>query len=114
MLRPGGKIAVLDFNNSSDPFVDGFQEFSLQNIVVPAAKLYGLGAEYEYLRPSIKQFATGVHFASQFACFMCIAVDWVPCCSVIRYPAALSLILQCRSATGNDGKGSWLLQGNTL
>ena len=59
VLKPGGKVAILDFNNSTDPLVDGFQEFSLQNIVVPAARLYGLAAEYEYLRPSIKQFATG-------------------------------------------------------
>lgn len=27
--------------------------------MVPAAKQYGLGAEYEYLRPSIKRFPTG-------------------------------------------------------
>ena len=60
MLKPGAKVAVLDFNNSDNPVVDQFQAFSLQNIVVPAARLYGLAEEYEYLRPSIKQFATGV------------------------------------------------------
>ncbi|KAL3146980.1 hypothetical protein ABBQ38_014948 [Trebouxia sp. C0009 RCD-2024] len=59
VLKPGSTVAVLDFNNSEDPFVDQFQEFSLQNIVVPAARLYGLAEEYEYLRPSIKRFATG-------------------------------------------------------
>lgn len=59
VLKPGGKVAILDFNNSTDPLVDAFQAFSLENIVVPAARLYGLAAEYEYLRPSIKQFATG-------------------------------------------------------
>ena len=30
-----------------------------QNLVVPAARQYRLEAEYEYLRPSIKQFPTG-------------------------------------------------------
>ena len=30
-----------------------------QNLVVPAARQYGLQEEYEYLRPSIKQFPTG-------------------------------------------------------
>ena len=60
MLKPGSTVAVLDFNNSEDPLVDQFQEFSLQNIVVPAARLYGLAEEYEYLRPSIKRFATGI------------------------------------------------------
>ncbi|KAL3134308.1 hypothetical protein ABBQ38_006570 [Trebouxia sp. C0009 RCD-2024] len=59
VLKPGSSVAVLDFNNSEDPFVVQFQELSLQNIVVPAARLYGLAEEYEYLRPSIKRFATG-------------------------------------------------------
>jgi len=30
-----------------------------QNLVVPTARQYGLADEYEYLRPSIKQFPTG-------------------------------------------------------
>lgn len=59
VLKPGAKVAVLDFNNTDDQFVDWFQGFSLENIVVPAARLYGLAEEYEYLRPSIKRFATG-------------------------------------------------------
>ena len=61
VLKPGSKVAVLDFNNTDDPLVDQFQAFSLENIVVPAARLYGLAEEYEYLRPSIKRFATGSH-----------------------------------------------------
>lgn len=68
VLKPGAKAAVLDFNNSSDALVDGFQEFSLQNIVVPAARAYGLAAEYEYLRPSIKRFATGESILPQPFC----------------------------------------------
>ena len=66
VLKPGAKVAVLDFNNTDDQFVDWFQGFSLENIVVPAAKLYGLAEEYEYLRPSIKRFATGL-----FTCLVC-------------------------------------------
>ena len=57
---------MLDFNNTDDQFVDWFQGFSLENIVVPAARLYGLAEEYEYLRPSIKRFATGL-----FTCSVC-------------------------------------------
>lgn len=60
VLKPDSMVAVLDFNNSEDALVDQFQEFSLQNIVVPAARMYGLAEEYEYLRPSIKRFATGM------------------------------------------------------
>lgn len=59
VLKPGARVAVLDFNNTDDALVDWFQGFSLENIVVPAARLYGLAEEYEYLRPSIKRFATG-------------------------------------------------------
>lgn len=35
------------------------QGWALQNVVVPAASLYGMQDEYAYLRPSIKRFATG-------------------------------------------------------
>ena len=35
------------------------QAFLLDQLVVPAARGYGLEAEYKYLRPSIKQFPTG-------------------------------------------------------
>lgn len=66
VLKPGAKVAVLDFNNTDDQFTDWFQGFSLENIVVPAAQLYGLAEEYEYLRPSIKRFATGL-----FRCSVC-------------------------------------------
>lgn len=59
VLRPGSKVAILDFNNTDNQLVDWFQGFSLDNIVVPAARMYNLAEEYEYLRPSIKRFATG-------------------------------------------------------
>lgn len=49
----------MDFNNSTDPNVDSVQAWFLENLVVPAARQYGLEAEYEYLRPSIKMFPTG-------------------------------------------------------
>lgn len=59
VLKPGAKVAILDFNNSEDPTVDSIQEWALQNVVVPAAKMYKLEDEYAYLRPSIKMFPTG-------------------------------------------------------
>jgi len=71
VLKPGAQVAVLDFNNTDDQFVDWFQGFSLENIVVPAAKLYGLAEEYEYLRPSIKRFATGL-----FTCSVSHVFPW--------------------------------------
>ncbi|EFJ45291.1 hypothetical protein VOLCADRAFT_75878 [Volvox carteri f. nagariensis] len=59
VLRPGCSAAILDFNNCTDPFTDAVQAFFLERLVVPAARRYGLSAEYEYLRPSIKRFPTG-------------------------------------------------------
>ena len=59
VLRPGGKVAILDFNNSTNPIVDGVQMVALENVVVPAATSFGLAEEYRYLRPSIKRFPTG-------------------------------------------------------
>ena len=35
------------------------QGWALENVVVPMARSYGLGEEYEYLRPSIKRFPNG-------------------------------------------------------
>ena len=59
MTRPGAKCAVLDFNNSPDPAVRAVQGFFLDNLVVPVARGLGVAAEYEYLKPSIAEFATG-------------------------------------------------------
>eukprot|EP00873_Tetraselmis_striata_P023097 jgi/Tetstr1/443361/TSEL_031376.t1 len=60
VLRPGGKAAILDFNNADDDSVaDTVQGWALENVVVPAADFYGLRDEYAYLRPSIKNFPSG-------------------------------------------------------
>lgn len=59
VLKPGASAAILDFNNSTNATIDGAQEFFLSQLVVPAARVYGLEQEYEYLRPSIKAFPTG-------------------------------------------------------
>ena len=59
VLRPGCRAAILDFNNTDDGLVDGAQEWVLENIVVPAAESKGVGDEYRYLRPSIKNFPKG-------------------------------------------------------
>jgi ubiquinone/menaquinone biosynthesis methyltransferase len=59
VLRPGCRAAILDFNNSENGLVDGAQEWFLENLVVPAADAKGVGDEYRYLRPSIKNFPQG-------------------------------------------------------
>jgi len=60
VLKPGGKVAILDFNNAGDGSVaDVAQGWVLENVVVPVASSYGLKEEYAYLRPSIKNFPKG-------------------------------------------------------
>jgi demethylmenaquinone methyltransferase/2-methoxy-6-polyprenyl-1,4-benzoquinol methylase len=59
VLRPGCRAAILDFNNSENGLVDGAQDWFLENLVVPAADAKGVGDEYRYLRPSIKNFPQG-------------------------------------------------------
>ena len=59
VLRPGAKLAVLDFNNPSDSTTAAVQGFVLDNVVVPIADFNGVAAEYRYLRPSIERFPRG-------------------------------------------------------
>lgn len=59
VLRPGAKLAVLDFNNPSDATTAAVQGFMLDNVVVPIADFNGVAAEYRYLRPSIERFPRG-------------------------------------------------------
>lgn len=61
VLCPGSKAVVLDFNcagNESHP-ISVVQKLALTRGVVPVAECLGVGAEYEYLWPSIRNFATG-------------------------------------------------------
>ncbi|CAK7332631.1 unnamed protein product [Dovyalis caffra] len=59
VLKPGSKASVLDFNKSTQPFVASFQEWMIDNVVVPVATAYGLAKEYEYLTGSIREYLTG-------------------------------------------------------
>ena len=68
VLKPGGRGAVLDFNNIEvGAGIDSlgaqamktFQGLMLDNVVVPAARALDMGAEYEYLKPSIEAFPCG-------------------------------------------------------
>ena len=59
VLRPGGKLAVLDFNHSESAAVDAAQAAALSRAVVPVARALGVGPQYEYLRPSILAYPTG-------------------------------------------------------
>lgn len=59
VLKPGAKAAILDFHRPSDPALRSFQQWYLDNIVVPTAKDFGLTEEYAYIGPSLDKFPTG-------------------------------------------------------
>ncbi len=59
VLKPGAKAAILDMHRPENPLVRGFQQWYLDNIVVPAAARKGFTDEYEYIAPSLDRFPTG-------------------------------------------------------
>ncbi|MDR7897702.1 bifunctional demethylmenaquinone methyltransferase/2-methoxy-6-polyprenyl-1,4-benzoquinol methylase UbiE [Thermosynechococcus sp. JY1334] len=56
LLIPAGRVAILDFSHPQTPALQQFQQWYLQQWVVPTARQYGLAAEYDYLWPSIQAF----------------------------------------------------------
>ncbi len=68
VLKPGAKVAILDFNRPESPWIGVFQQWYLQNIVVPTARHFEMTEEYAYIAPSLERFPTGteqVKLASQ-------------------------------------------------
>ncbi|UAJ73823.1 bifunctional demethylmenaquinone methyltransferase/2-methoxy-6-polyprenyl-1,4-benzoquinol methylase UbiE [Synechocystis sp. PCC 7339] len=59
VLKPGKKVAILDFHQPSNVLVANFQRWYLANVVVPMAKQWQLTEEYAYLQPSLDRFPTG-------------------------------------------------------
>jgi demethylphylloquinol methyltransferase len=59
VLKPGAKAAILDFHRPSDRANLQFQKWYLENIVVPAAREFGLTEEYAYIAPSLERFPLG-------------------------------------------------------
>ena len=57
LLKDKGRAGFLDFNHSTkNSFSDIFQKLYLRLIVVPISQLFRLGAEYEYIEKSIRNF----------------------------------------------------------
>lgn len=59
VLKSGAKAAILDFHRPNQSFLQAFQQWYLQNIVVPTANRFGLTEEYAYINPSLDRFPTG-------------------------------------------------------
>jgi demethylphylloquinol methyltransferase len=59
VLKPDTKVSILDFHRPDSHFTRRFQQWYLDNIVVPQATKLGMMDEYTYLNPSLDRFPTG-------------------------------------------------------
>ncbi len=62
VLKPGATVAILDMNRPIGPAaapLRQFQEWYLENLVVPSAERLGVREEYAYINPSIERFPLG-------------------------------------------------------
>jgi ubiquinone/menaquinone biosynthesis methyltransferase len=59
VLKPGGKVAILDFHHPSQDWMQLFQQWYLQTIVVPTANYFQVTEEYAYIYPSLERFPNG-------------------------------------------------------
>jgi demethylmenaquinone methyltransferase/2-methoxy-6-polyprenyl-1,4-benzoquinol methylase len=59
VLKPGAKAAILDFHRPGNPQLRSFQQWYLENIVVPLATQLGVKEEYAYISPSLDRFPIG-------------------------------------------------------
>lgn len=59
VLKAGAKAAILDFHQPRQPWMQIFQQWYLDRVVVPAAARCGLTEEYAYISPSLERFPSG-------------------------------------------------------
>ncbi len=59
ILKPGATAAILDFHHPTHPWMQHFQQWYLDQIVVPYAHRQGLTDEYAYILPSLARFPAG-------------------------------------------------------
>jgi demethylphylloquinol methyltransferase len=59
VLKPGATVAILDFHRPDNPLFRTFQQWYLDQFVVPTAQRFGLREEYAYISPSLDRFPTG-------------------------------------------------------
>lgn len=59
VLKPGSKAAILDFHRPTNASYRAFQQWYLDQVVVPLARQFGVTDEYAYIAPSLDRFPTG-------------------------------------------------------
>lgn len=59
VLKPGAAIAILDFHRPSTATMQQFQQWYLDQVVVPISEQFQLKEEYAYISPSLERFPIG-------------------------------------------------------
>jgi demethylphylloquinol methyltransferase len=59
VLKQGAKASILDFHRPEEAYLQTFQKWYFNSVVVPMAQIFNLTEEYAYLHPSIERFPTG-------------------------------------------------------
>lgn len=59
VLKPGSRAAILDFHRPANASYRAFQQWYLDQVVVPLARQFGVTDEYAYIAPSLDRFPTG-------------------------------------------------------
>jgi demethylphylloquinol methyltransferase len=59
VLKLGAKAAILDFHRPNNDLMRKFQQWYLNNLVVPTATQMGMKDEYAYISPSLDRFPLG-------------------------------------------------------
>ncbi|BAY61011.1 ubiquinone/menaquinone biosynthesis methyltransferase [Calothrix brevissima NIES-22] len=59
VLKPSAKAAILDFHRPENQQLRSFQQWYLDNVVVPIATQLGVKEEYAYISPSLDRFPGG-------------------------------------------------------
>ena len=59
VLKPGASVSLLDFHRPDSALMDTFQQWYLNQIVIPTAQSFKMTEEYAYLIPSLAKFPTG-------------------------------------------------------
>ena len=59
VLKPGASVAILDFHRPYLDWMQQFQQWYLNTVVVPMAEQFGLKEDYAYISPSVDRFPQG-------------------------------------------------------
>lgn len=59
VLKSGATVAILDFHRPYNVAIRGFQQWFLEQLVVPTAEGLGFKEDYAYINPSLERFPQG-------------------------------------------------------